>query len=1480
MGKNQRKKMLAVFLSFAMILNANVIHVFAETDRMPCSTDGICQHHPVHTAECGYTQAVPESPCRFICSECTKQDAPETENTEKSCCCTSLCKSESVNTDCPVCGQENSELSLCMGTADEAEHEYPDRHILSWEFQDADAISENGIFVLYAAPFEGAVSEELAAFLPGSISAKLDNPEVVHEVAINGWNSALAEEASANKDSESCYILTASLEEGYICDTLPEIKVSFQPVSASNTETSGTSAGDFTVSGGTPGIHYTYGSNVLTIISGAEPLTVSGKTQKDRIVIKAGITVNLTIKDLDINFQSGSAGSGTRPIDMNGATVNLKLEGTNTLFTSAYKSALFCPKGSSLIIEGPGSLNATVDGGGSAAAIGGEAIAAYNSFLNAATFNWHASNDSICGRIVINSGTIEANCKLVKSVSSQYGAGIGGYGGGPIIINGGNITAVGTDTAIGIGSLSSDFEGITITGGKVTAKTYANIGSGAMDDMGASTSHSPAIGVVSGSGDEVPITISGGTVVASGNFGCAGIGGGRCGSGGDIHITGNANVTSTGGYGASGIGAGYAQNGGGNAGKITIDGNAVVNAKGGANAPAIGGGAPRQNGSSVGTQGDSGTIIIAGYANVTAHGGVYAPGIGSGGSQAGNFPDASHVQKIVITEHAVVNSKGGQGSICDIGPGYLGGSNPAPKERFHEVIITVELPNSPILPESQNSLTIDENGNYVVHGDVTLTNDLNIPDGKRLIIPDGSTLTVPSDITLNCPETSIDGIDNIIAGEASIDYFSVTFHSNGGSAIDAYSKIKKGRKISPPEVPEKNGFLFDGWYKDAALTVLWDFDYDTVTQNITLYAKWEELKKGITFSKIEPQIYTGKPVKPDITVYLDGKPQILGKDYTVSYLNNTNAAAGDAAKPPAAVITGKGNYKDKNILKFDILRKDIDSSDLIYTWNKYINYNKKQQTPSPIIKYNNKTLSKNKDYTISYFIKADTGFKTPLDCVTDTGEYIMKLEGKNNFTGTHILPFKITDNILVSKLKVSLTKKTITYTGIPVTLDNIEDWNLTVKHGSTILKSTADTLDENESAAYQVSYRNNKEIGKAAIIITGIDENGYSGTREIPFTIQGTSISKASVSKLNNLEYNGKQQQQEFSLSIGIGKNLKTLVKNADYTVDYSPAVNAGKVTVTIKGINHYSGTIKKTYNITPVNLMVGNTKNPKISVGDVKSCLQAKTGASPDVLLTFNPESETKDVYTLVHNQDYTLSYSNNKAVTTETKKAKVTVKGMGNFKGILKNIEFDITAKDFSSGNINIEAADMVYNAKKPNTYTYKPKVTVYDNGVKLSANEYTIDYGNNTQADVEALLKKDGEEITKGAVLTITVTAKAGNSKTPANYSGSRKTEFHITPYSVSKAAMKITPRTFTGYNIEDISQEDFSQCEYKISKDNIKPLTLGTDFVITSYKNNFKFGTAKVTVKGSGNLYGGTKTINFKIEKMSILEKLARLLNLSS
>ena len=70
--------------------------------------------------------------------------------------------------------------------------------------------------------------------------------------------------------------------------------------------------------------------------------------------------------------------------------------------------------------------------------------------------------------------------------------------------------------------------------------------------------------------------------------------------------------------------------------------------------------------------------------------------------------------------------------------------------------------------------------------------------------------------------------------------YTVTFESNGGSAVTAIENVTSGEKISKPTDPTRTGYTFAGWYKDAELTKKFNFTTDTITEDITLYAKWNK----------------------------------------------------------------------------------------------------------------------------------------------------------------------------------------------------------------------------------------------------------------------------------------------------------------------------------------------------------------------------------------------------------------------------------------------------------------------------------------------------------------------------------------------------------------------------------------------------------------------------------------------------------------
>ena len=88
--------------------------------------------------------------------------------------------------------------------------------------------------------------------------------------------------------------------------------------------------------------------------------------------------------------------------------------------------------------------------------------------------------------------------------------------------------------------------------------------------------------------------------------------------------------------------------------------------------------------------------------------------------------------------------------------------------------------------------------------------------------------------------------------------YTVTFDSQGGSAVAPLTNVASGTRISEPEEPNYEGWFFEGWYKEAETTTPWNFAADTVTGNVTLYAKWSKiLSYTVTFDS-----QGGSPVPP------------------------------------------------------------------------------------------------------------------------------------------------------------------------------------------------------------------------------------------------------------------------------------------------------------------------------------------------------------------------------------------------------------------------------------------------------------------------------------------------------------------------------------------------------------------------------------------------------------------------------------------
>ena len=94
------------------------------------------------------------------------------------------------------------------------------------------------------------------------------------------------------------------------------------------------------------------------------------------------------------------------------------------------------------------------------------------------------------------------------------------------------------------------------------------------------------------------------------------------------------------------------------------------------------------------------------------------------------------------------------------------------------------------------------------------------------------------------------GGDNSGSSSSSTSSYTVTFESNGGTAV-AVQTVDAGGTATTPAAPAKTGYTFGGWYtsSDGGNTLsgtAYDFT-SAVTANSTLYAKWTAITYTIAY---------------------------------------------------------------------------------------------------------------------------------------------------------------------------------------------------------------------------------------------------------------------------------------------------------------------------------------------------------------------------------------------------------------------------------------------------------------------------------------------------------------------------------------------------------------------------------------------------------------------------------------------------------
>lgn len=191
----------------------------------------------------------------------------------------------------------------------------------------------------------------------------------------------------------------------------------------------------------------------------------------------------------------------------------------------------------------------------------------------------------------------------------------------------------------------------------------------------------------------------------------------------------------------------------------------------------------------------------------------------------------------------------------------------------------------------------------------------------------------------------------------------------------------------------------------ATISITGIGDYTgTITKNFNIVAR--DIS-DTTIGSIPNQTYTGNSISALPVITYNGATLTKGTDYTLTYSNNVNVGTG------TVTITGKGNFKGTTSKTFSISARAMSDTSVANISSQ--TYTGNVISPLPTITYNNKTLKKDTDYTLSYSDNINAGTAT------------ITITGKGNFTGMTSMTFIITQKS-AEKLNISEIANQI-YTG-------------------------------------------------------------------------------------------------------------------------------------------------------------------------------------------------------------------------------------------------------------------------------------------------------------------------------------------------------------------------------------------------------------------------------------------------------------------
>ena len=595
----------------------------------------------------------------------------------------------------------------------------------------------------------------------------------------------------------------------------------------------------------------------------------------------------------------------------------------------------------------------------------------------------------------------------------------------------------------------------------------------------------------------------------------------------------------------------------------------------------------------------------------------------------------------------------------------------------------------------------------------------------------------------------------------------------------------------------------------------------------------DEKKTGITVtdpkdSKYDGEEHKNKPKVEDTKTKATLKE---GTDYELSYSEDVVNAG-----TVTVTVTGIGNYEGSFEVTYEITKRHVTltsaDDEKVYDGSALTNdtvtvggdkFAKKEGATYNVT--GNQTEVGSSENTFTYELKSNT----------TASNYNIEVK----FGELKVTPF--TDKVTVT---IKGHEDSVTYDGKPHSVEGYEVTNISNKlykvnnigfTGEAKAEGTAAGTYQMNLTAQQFSNISQNFTDVEFVVEDGsLTINPKSITPDGPDTPDekktGITVTAPEGSKYDGEEHKNKP-------TVTDTKTNRTLVEGTDYTLSYSEdVINAGTVTVTVKGIGNYEGSFEVTYEITKRNVTLTSGSASKV---------YDKTALTNDTV-TVSGDGFAKD-----EGATYKVTGSRTKVGTSKN-----------TFTYELKS---NTTASNY---NIEVKFGELKVTAQDGEVVV---TITGHSDSVEYDGNEKSV-------SGYDVSITEGSKYTTSDFTFNGTAEAKgteAGTYSMGLNADQFTNTNDNYTQvtFIVNDGTLTITPKSInpddekTGITVTDPENSIYDGNEHingltvTDSKLNTT-LVEGTDYTLTYSGDLINVGTVTITIKGIGN-YTGEFTKTYQI-----------------